>query len=65
MLPSSLINPNPAPAQQNNNAAANNTPEDGRLEVGKRNRTVITRSIRSFLPSLDLYLYSPFLDKDS
>jgi ubiquitin carboxyl-terminal hydrolase 10 len=44
MLPLSLTNPNPAPAQQNNNAAANNTPEDGRLEVGKRNRTVITRS---------------------
>ncbi|KAG2145065.1 hypothetical protein BD769DRAFT_1419666 [Suillus cothurnatus] len=46
-LSSLLTNPNPAPAQQNNNAAANNTPEDGWLEVGKRNRTVITRSTKT------------------
>ncbi|KAG2150677.1 uncharacterized protein EDB93DRAFT_1103385 [Suillus bovinus] len=46
MLSSSLANPNPAPAQQNN-AAANNTQEEGWLEVGKRNRTVLTRSTKT------------------
>ncbi|KAG1725193.1 hypothetical protein EDB19DRAFT_1644172, partial [Suillus lakei] len=34
MLSSSLTNPNPAPAQQNNHVAANNTQEEGWLEVG-------------------------------
>ncbi|KAG1782392.1 hypothetical protein EV702DRAFT_1064079 [Suillus placidus] len=46
-LSSSLTSPNPAPAQQNNNAAANNTQEEGWLEVGKRNRTVLTRSTKT------------------
>lgn len=46
-LSSSLANPNPAPAQQNNNAPASNTQEEGWLEVGKRNRTVLTRSTKT------------------
>ncbi|KAG2052780.1 cysteine proteinase [Suillus hirtellus] len=46
-LSSSLANPNPVPAQQNHNAAVNNTQEEGWLEVGKRNRTVLTRSTKT------------------
>lgn len=46
-LSSLLTNPNPAPAQPSNSAATNNTQEDGWLEVGKRNRTVITRSTKT------------------
>ncbi|KAG2151544.1 hypothetical protein DEU56DRAFT_908388 [Suillus clintonianus] len=36
-----------APAQQNNNAPANNVQEEGWLEVGKCNRTVLTRSTKT------------------
>lgn len=45
-LSSSLTNPNPAPAQ-NSSAATNNTQEEGWLEVGKRNRTVFTRTTKT------------------
>ncbi|KAG2121979.1 hypothetical protein DEU56DRAFT_917978 [Suillus clintonianus] len=43
-LSSSLTNPNQAPTQQNNNAPANNMQEEGWLEVGKHNRTVLCKS---------------------
>lgn len=45
-LSSSLTNPSPAPAQTNN-APANNTQDEGWLEVGKRNRTAFTRSTKT------------------
>ncbi|KAG2154115.1 hypothetical protein DEU56DRAFT_952327 [Suillus clintonianus] len=46
-LSSSLTNPNQASAHQTNNAPANNVQEEGWLEVGKRNRTVLTRSTKT------------------
>ncbi|KAG1756886.1 uncharacterized protein EDB91DRAFT_1094988 [Suillus paluster] len=46
-LSSALTNPNAAPAHQNSNAATNNTQEEGWLEVGKRNRTVFTRTTKT------------------